>query len=235
MLQLTDQIDANTTASHKISVDLFSPPFGVSSTTATVSDPNIEKLVSPPLVECTTINEKKRNHGRNVQSILCTPKHPKIICLYYFVSSKLHTTENESSTTKTESSRNSFDQEGVMSSSSSLNVDNTFLKKLSSVIPYPIKVWHHTSLEFPSITSFLDIVDMTSHPCCGYTYIFCMVDPVHRYGHAVVLKSISKDEICFSFTRLMTVVRIQPTMLYFDNSLNFLLDVSQKYPSIIEQ
>ena len=59
-----------------------------------------------------------------------------------------------------------------------------------------------------------------------------MVDPVHRYGHAVVLKSISKDEICFSFTRLMTVVRIQPTTLYFDESLDFLLDVSQKYPSI---
>ncbi len=30
----------------------------------------------------------------------------------------------------------------------------------------------------------------------------------------------------------MTIVRIQPTMLYFDGSLNFLLVVSPNYPSI---
>jgi hypothetical protein len=166
MSQLTDQIDANTTASDQISVDLFSPPFGVKSTEATVMDPdtlanhleftkiaadsttdaqnqvndatdnctamsnNISKdLVSPPLLECTTVNEKKRL-GANMQSILCTPKHPKIICFDNFVSSNLRATENESSS-------NSFNQEPMMSSSSSLNFDNTLLKKLSSIIPYP--------------------------------------------------------------------------------------------------
>jgi hypothetical protein len=126
-----------------------------------------------------------------MQSTLYTHKHPKIICLDNFVSSKLPTTEKESSS-------KSSNQEPAMSSLSSLNVDNTLLKKLSAIIPCPIKVWHHTSLESPSITSFLNIVDMTSHPCCGYTYIFHMVDPVHRYGHAVVLKCMSKDDICYS-------------------------------------
>lgn len=59
-----------------------------------------------------------------------------------------------------------------------------------------------------------------------------MVDPVHRYGHAVVMKSMSKDDICCFLTHLMIVVNIQPTTLLFDESLIFLLDVSQKYPSI---
>jgi hypothetical protein len=59
-----------------------------------------------------------------------------------------------------------------------------------------------------------------------------MVDPVHRYGHSVVMKSMSKDDINYSLRHLLTVVRIQPTMLYFDDGLIFLQDLSKDYPSI---
>jgi hypothetical protein len=58
-----------------------------------------------------------------------------------------------------------------------------------------------------------------------------MVDPVHRYGHAVVLKSKSNDDVCYSLSRLMNVVRIQPTTVYFSQSMSYLKDVSELYPN----
>ncbi len=147
-------------------------------------------MVSPPLLECALLNEQKRSDGTNLDFMIHTPKQPKIICLDNFASNK--------SGMESESSSYSLPQAPTASLSSSLHCDNTLLKKLYSVIPFPIKVWSCSSTDSPILTSFIDIVDMTSHPCCGYKYILRMVDPAHRYGHAVVMKSMSKDGIYYS-------------------------------------
>jgi hypothetical protein len=185
-----------------------------------MSDNISEDVVSPPLLERTLLNKQKRSDGTNLDSMIHTPKHPKIICVDNFASNK--------SGMESESSSNSLPQEPTASLSSSLHCDNTLLKKLSSVIPFPIEVWSRLSTDSPILTSFIDVVDLTSHPCCGYEYILRMVDPAHRYGHAVVMKSMSKDDIYYSLRRLLTIVCIQPTTLYFDDGLIFFYKIFQK-------
>ena len=260
VVQLKSRIDLNSAASDNSGVDLFSPPFGASSTAAKLTYSNVsgthlesaksdsdtivaqnqvnyatdnctlmsdnmsEDVVSPPLLERTLLNEQKRSDGTNLESTIRTPKRPKIISLDNCASNK--------SATESECYSNSLAQEPMASLSSSLHCDNTLLKKLSSVIPFPIKIWSRSSSDSLILTSFIDVVDLTSHPCCGYKYILRMVDPVHRYGHSVAMKSTSKDDINYSLRRLLTVVRIQPSTLYFDDGLMFLQDLSKDYPSI---
>jgi hypothetical protein len=188
--------------------------------TNNTSDTTSIELVSPPCVERTTFNKPTTKETNTVR----TPKRPKVISIEGYASNKLSYTQDNAS------SSSSIHQDSTASSTSSLNCDNSLLRKIANIIPYPIKIWRRAPTEAPSIRSFLDIVDLTSNSCCGYTYILRMVDPVHRYGHAVVLKSLSKGDVCYSLSRLMMVVRIQPTTLYFSQSLSYLEDVSEQYP-----
>ena len=81
------------------------------------------------------------------------------------------------------------------------------------VIPYPIQVQKHDPCEDVKLTSVLDIIDLTTKPCCGYLYLLQMVDHVSMYGHVAVMKSMSKDHFLYSFHRLMAVVRVKPETL----------------------
>ncbi|MFY7882391.1 MAG: hypothetical protein ACOVR6_08855 [Fimbriimonas sp.] len=253
---LNDAIDNFTSMSGTTSVDLFTPPFRDVSTTgfsakttttavldnvgASTTDSNsifsttnnthtstsemkALQLVSPPCVERTTLNQQTTLGTKSIR----TPKRPKVISLDNYAADGLSYKNDIASF----SSSTSINQNSTASSTSSMNCDNSLLKKISAVIPYPIKVWRRSPQETPSIVSFLDVVDLTSNPCCGYTYILRMVDPVHRYGHAVVLKSKSNDDVCYSLSRLMNVVRIQPTTVYFSQSMSYLKDVSELYPN----
>jgi hypothetical protein len=55
----------------------------------------------------------------------------------------------------------------------------------------------------PPQTSHLDIVDMSQHVCCGYSYICHLVDPVSRRGHVTLLRSTSNEELVNTFIKLM--------------------------------
>ena len=211
---IKDATNNSCLTSRDTSVDLISPPFQNGTTTESI------ELVSPPCVERTTFNKPTTKETNTVR----TPKRPKVISIEGYASNKLPSTQDNAS------SSSSIHQDSTASSTSSLNCDNSLLRKIANIIPYPIKIWRRAPTEAPSIRSFLDIVDLTSNSCCGYTCILHMVDPVHRYGHAVVLKSLSKDDVCYSLSRLMMVVRIQPTTLYFSQSLSYLEDVSEQYP-----
>ena len=82
-------------------------------------------------------------------------------------------------------------------------------------------MWKRDPSEDVKLTSFLDVIDLTSKPCCGYSYLLRMVDPVSRYGHVVVLKSMLKDDIFYSLRRLMVVSRVKPETLYFSSLISF--------------
>lgn len=56
---------------------------------------------------------------------------------------------------------------------------------------------------------FLDIVDISSNPSCGYSYIFRLVDPSHR-GPATPLKSLLHFDIIYSVTVLFNCMKIKP-------------------------
>jgi hypothetical protein len=107
----------------------------------------------------------------------------------------------------------------------------TLLKAISNVIPYSIKIWSHTCTDI-NLSSFLDIVDLSTTPCCVFLYLLRMVDPVSRYGHVLPLKSSSAEDILEALSRLMMVCRVKPTTLYYSSSLSFVCDVSNQYPSV---
>jgi hypothetical protein len=100
------------------------------------------------------------------------------------------------------------------------------------VIPYPIQVQKHDPCDLVKLTSFLDVIDLMTKPCCGYLYLLQMVDPVSRYGHVAVMKSMSKDHFLYSFHRLMTVAHVKPETLYFSATISFVSEVSNQYPSV---
>lgn len=93
-------------------------------------------------------------------------------------------------------------------------------------------MWKRDPSEDVKLTSYLDVIDLTSKPCCGYSYLLRMVDPVSRYGHVVVLKSMLKDDIFYSLRRLMAVSRVKPETLYFSSLISFVSELSNEYPSV---
>ncbi len=77
----------------------------------------------------------------------------------------------------------------------------------------------------PPRTSFLDIVDMSQHVCCGFSYIFCLVDPVSCHGHVSLLRSTSNNELVSAFLKLMELSQFPPTVLCYDTKFNCLQEV----------
>jgi len=82
------------------------------------------------------------------------------------------------------------------------------------------------------LKSFLDIVNMSAHTCCGYCFILRMVDPIARVGHATVMKSKSPNDVIVAFRHLMRVVCVEPTEIYYDTNLSFLASLVEHYPNV---
>ena len=164
---------------------------------------------------CSFTNER---HGNSL-SITQTPKRPKYIDLDNYESTAVPSLKDNSS---------SDDMGSHESSTTSIP---SILQAISNVIPYPVKVWSHTCTDI-TLSSYLDVVDLSATPCCGYLYMLRMVDPVSRYGHVVPLKSSSSDNIIDALNRLMMVCRVKPTTLFYSPSLSFVADVSNQYPSV---
>ena len=40
-----------------------------------------------------------------------------------------------------------------------------------------------------TITSYVDLVDISKQSCCGYSYVLRLVDPIACLGHVMILKS----------------------------------------------
>jgi hypothetical protein len=57
----------------------------------------------------------------------------------------------------------------------------------------------------PTIASFVDLVDMCAHNCCGYCCVLRLVDPVARLGHVIILKSKSDKSLSTGFSKLVSL------------------------------
>jgi hypothetical protein len=68
------------------------------------------------------------------------------------------------------------------------------------------------SVDKPILFSYVDIVDMSAHKCCGFSYILHLVDPIARVGHATPMKTNSSIDVMSGFRRLMSLSKRQPTM-----------------------
>ncbi len=84
-----------------------------------------------------------------------------------------------------------------------------------------------------TIASFVYLVDMSGHNCCGYSYVLRLVDPIARLGHITILKSISDDSLCTGFSKLMGIARFPPTTIYYDAKFTFLPSAASLYPHVV--
>ena len=89
------------------------------------------------------------------------------------------------------------------------------------------------NLSKPIISSFVDLVDMCAHNCCGYCYVLELVDPVSRLGHVTILKSKSDESLSTGFSKLMSLSRFPPTTVYYDMKYTFIAKVATLYPRVV--
>lgn len=82
------------------------------------------------------------------------------------------------------------------------------------------------------IDAFLDIIDITSHDVCGYKFILHLVDPSHRYGHAVPMKTCIEEDCINATIHLLSTDQTPPKVIFYNDSTRFVLQISQKYPFI---
>jgi hypothetical protein len=152
-------------------------------------------------------------------NVVCTPKRPKIVNLDDVMTSKL------------QSIHSSEGAHSFSTCASSSSCSQSFLEKISNVIPYPIKPYSQPDINVV-IECFMDIVDLSSHSCCGFNYIFRLVDPISRRGHALVIKSMASDEVLSAFNRLMSIIRTKPSTIFYAEEFCYLSDLSSKYPLV---
>ncbi len=92
-----------------------------------------------------TIFNEQTMRGSKVDSFICTPKQPKVICLDDYFSNKFSSTQDSIS------SSSSIHQASTASSTSFLYGDNALLKMISTVTSYPIKIWYCIPTKTPPI------------------------------------------------------------------------------------
>ena len=248
---ITNSLTTDTFFSAKLSADLLSPPgldhkLGNIKVTNSIRQVNVTYCteVSSNLVKSRkssyqpfakkresshkdTMNSLSSSEEFDMDSVpsAVTPKRPKLICLDNYVSSKVPS--NISTKSVDDASLNEYSS----ASNSSTVYQNPLLNKIKNVIPYPIKVWLRDSSD-SIISSFIDIIDLSSTSCCGCNYILRLVDPVNRYGHAVVMKSVTTDDVSYSLTRLMTVARYKPNNVIYSQSIHCVSPFSELFPSV---
>jgi hypothetical protein len=66
----------------------------------------------------------------------------------------------------------------------------------------------------------------------GYNFILRLVDPVHRYGFAMVLHNIGAAELRTGLGRVLSLTRVQPHTIYYNSKTSFVCDISNEHESI---
>jgi hypothetical protein len=80
--------------------------------------------------------------------------------------------------------------------------------------------------------SFLDLVDMSQHTCCGYSFILRLVDPISRLGHVTLLKNFPTSDLLTGFNKLMSLSWVQPKCVVYDSKIVFMNDLVELYPLV---
>jgi hypothetical protein len=88
-------------------------------------------------------------------------------------------------------------------------------------------------VEKPILFSYVDVVDMSAHQCCGFSYILRLVDPIARVGHATPMKTNSSVDVISGFRRLMSMSRIQPSTIYYASTLSDVISSSERYSYVL--
>jgi hypothetical protein len=110
----------------------------------------------------------------------------------------------------------------------------TVFGRASCIKPFPVKLLTGKPVISISddINAYIHLVDMTSRPCCGYNYIFRLVDPVARYGHALPMKSNSTDDMESALKQMLLIARKHPKTVYLGQQSLDLLSRAINFPSI---
>ena len=116
-------------------------------------------VIQESILDATTSKSVTATNGsKNITGPAYTPKRPKVINLESYEATTIFPTNDGVS-----AEDNSHD-----SSETSMN---SFLKKISTIIPCPIHMPKCAACVNEKLTSFFDVVDLTSKPCCGYLYM----------------------------------------------------------------
>jgi hypothetical protein len=94
----------------------------------------------------------------------------------------------------------------------------------------PGSAMHSTSHFF--LQGYLDIINMTEHTYLGFNYILRIVDPVRRFGFAVVLRSNDAHELIKGFDRLISVMLVHPDVIYYYDNTSFVTYCISNHKSI---
>jgi hypothetical protein len=70
------------------------------------------------------------------------------------------------------------------------------------------------------VYGFVDIIDTSSHTFLSYNTILRLVDPVNRYGFAVVLQCNLENELLQGFKHLLNIMRVPPRIIFFNKILH---------------
>jgi hypothetical protein len=110
----------------------------------------------------------------------------------------------------------------------------TVFGSASCIKPFPVTLLTGTPVISISkdINAYIHLVDMSSTPCCGYKYIFRLVDPVARYGHALPMKANSTNDMESALKRLLLIARKHPNTIYVRQNSLELLPRANNFPSI---
>jgi hypothetical protein len=111
--------------------------------------------------------------------------------------------------------------------------DETKFTSDTSDVPSSSKKQIDGNLPTRTVTSYLDLVDISKQSCCGYSYVLRLVDPIARLGHVMILKSTSDDALCEAFSKLMCIARFPPTTIYYDEKFTFIPTVASLYPRVV--
>ena len=164
--------------------------------------------------------ENSGSHLLNPET-LSTPRQPKIINLDELV---IAPTEKPSIVDDvTDSSLDSYTR--------------TVFGRASCIKPFPVKLLTGKPVISISedINAYIHLVNMTSTPCCGYCYIFRVVDPIARYGHALPMKFNSTDDMESALKRLLLIARKHPKTVYVGQYSLELLSQASHFPSLAFQ
>jgi hypothetical protein len=111
--------------------------------------------------------------------------------------------------------------------------DETKFTSDTSDVPSSSKKQIDGNLPTGTVTSYVDLVDISKQSCCGYSYVLRLVDPIARLGHVMILKSTSDDALCAAFSKLMCIARFPPTTIYYDEKFTFIPTVASLYPRVV--
>ncbi len=74
------------------------------------------------------------------------------------------------------------------------------------------------------LRGFINIINVTSRPFLGFNCILRILDPVRCFGFAVVLQSNAANDLLCGFEKLVSIMRVEPQIIYYDDRTSFVSD-----------